>query len=125
MMNARRLAALDMWGSVGSLRRRSIIRAEFFVGVVGCLGLGIACVAGGQGLIVWLGVWLVGAGANYIPLAVHAGLLMRTGALEAELADVDVPRELRRAGVQQLWIAVPFAVALGELWRLLALSCCS
>ena len=36
----------------------------------------------------------------------------RPGALEAELKNVDTARELRRAGVKQLWIAVPFVVAI-------------
>jgi len=58
-----------------------------------------------------VGLWLVGAGINYVPLALHARSLSRPGALEAELAGVDVRRELRRAGAQQLWIAVPLAVA--------------
>jgi hypothetical protein len=32
--------------------------------------------------------------------------------LEGELKNVDIARELRRAGVKQLWIAVPFVVAI-------------
>ena len=35
-----------------------------------------------------------------------------TGALEAELAGADLPRELRQAGTGQLWILVPLAVAM-------------
>jgi len=69
----------------------------------------------GKRLGVILGVWLVGAGVNYLPLALHAQSLSRPGALEAELSNVDVRRELRRAGVWQLWIAVPFAVAIAAL----------
>ncbi|HZP72446.1 MAG TPA: hypothetical protein VFA97_03610 [Gaiellaceae bacterium] len=56
------------------------------------------------------GVWLVGAGSNYVPLAVDALRLSRPGALEEELAAVDMRRETRRAGLHQLWIAVPFAI---------------
>jgi hypothetical protein len=37
--------------------------------------------------------------------------LSQPGALEAELAAVDLRRELRHAGLQQFWIAVPIAVA--------------
>ncbi len=78
-MDARRLAAMDMWGTAGSLRRRRMIRAEFL---------------------------------NYVPLALHARSLSRPGALEAELTGVvDLRSELRKAGAQQFWIAVPFAVA--------------
>lgn len=44
---------------------------------------------------------------NYVPLAISAHSLSRPGALEAELAGADLPRELRQAGVRQLWIVVP------------------
>ncbi len=117
VMDAHRIAAADMWGSSGSLRRRRIIRAEFLVGVAGCLVLGVLCLVRGEGWVVIVGVWLVGAGANYVPLALHANSLMRPGALERELAGTDLRRELRRAGVHQLWIAVPFALAIQTLTR--------
>jgi hypothetical protein len=114
MVNVRRLAAVDMWGTAGSKRRRQLIRAEFVLGAVGCTALGaLALNAGGWQVV--LGVWLVGAGVNYVPLALHAQSLSRPGALEAELAHVDPRRELRAAGASQLWIAVPFAVALAAL----------
>jgi hypothetical protein len=35
--------------------------------------------------------------------------------LEAELHNLGLRRELRRAGVSELWIAVPFAVAAAAL----------
>ena len=95
-----------MWGTSGNGRRR-LIRAEFAVGAVGCSALGIAALlAAGSALWIAIGVWLVGAGPNYLPLALYAQSLSAPGRLEAELADVDVRRELRRAGVQQLWIAL-------------------
>ena len=115
MVDVRRLAALDMWGSAGSIRRRRIIRAEFVVGVVGCTSLGLLVVARGSGWMVLLGIWLVGAGVNYVPLALYAHSLSRPGVLEAELAEVDVRSELRHAGLQQFWIAVPLAVAVFAL----------
>jgi hypothetical protein len=113
--DVKRLAALDMWGSVGSLRRRRLIRAEFFLGAVGCTVLGLLAFVRGSGWIAVVGAWLVGAGINYVPLALYARSLSRPGALEAELDGVDTRRELRRAGVQQLWIAVPLAVAITAL----------
>jgi hypothetical protein len=111
-LDVRRLAALDMWGTAGSSRRRSLIRAEFVVGAVGCTALGIAALVS-AGSAVWslVGVWLLGAGANYVPLVLYAQALSAPGRLEAEIGDGDVRAELRRAGVQQFWIAVPFAVA--------------
>ena len=101
-----------MWGTRGSRRRRALIRAEFVVGALGCLALGVIALAS-AGSAFWfaVGVWLVGAGANYVPLALYAQSLSAAGRLEAEIGDGDVREELRRAGVQQFWIAVPFAVA--------------
>ena len=109
-IGVRRLAALDMWGLAGSERRRKLIRAEFLVGAGGCTGLGVLVLTAASGWMTALGVWLVGAGLNYVPLAVEAQRLSAPGSLEEELRGVDVRAELRRAGVQQLWIAVPLAV---------------
>ena len=114
-VNARRLAAADMWGTKGSTRRRQIIRAEFVAGVVGCLLVGAITIVQSSGWARFVGVWLVGVGVNYIPLVIHAQALSRPGALEAELRGTDVRRELHRAGVRQLWIAVPFAIAIADL----------
>ena len=115
----RRLAALDMYGTSGSARRRRLIRAEFIIGVVGCSLLGVLSLLSGSGWRIPLGIWLVAIGMNYVPLAVSAQALSRPGALEAELVGADLPRELRQAGVRQLWILVPFAVvvaAIAQAW---------
>lgn len=53
---------------------------------------------------------MIGAGLNYAPLTAHAIALSRSDALDAELGDVDVSRELRRYTVLQLWILVPLAL---------------
>jgi hypothetical protein len=113
--DVRRLAALDMWGTRGSERRRRLIRAEFVAGVVGCLGLGVLALATGSGWVRLLGIWLVGTGINYVPLAIEAQSLSRPGALEDELRGVELRRELRRAGAQQFWIAVPLAIVVFAL----------
>src|SRR5262249_22020307 len=70
--DVRRLAALDMWGSAGTMRRRRVIRAEFVVGALGCTILGLLALIRGSGWMLLVGTWLVGAGFNYIPLALHA-----------------------------------------------------
>jgi hypothetical protein len=62
-------------------------------------------------------VWLIGVGANYVPLAISARSLSRPGELEAELAGVDIPSEAHRVGVRQLWLLVPFAVVVSALGR--------
>jgi hypothetical protein len=110
-MNVRRLAAIDMYGSRGTTRRRALIVAEFLVGVVGMLGFGVwvlihASDLGGR----TLALWLIGAGLNYLPLAMYALMLSRSGALEAELAGVDTGAQLRRQAIFQLWILVPLSL---------------
>lgn len=108
-MTVRQLAAVDMYGARGTLRRRRIILAEFVLGAIGCVALGLAAaLPGSPGPVrLVLGLWLAGVGLNYVPLAAYAIRLSRPGALEAELAGVDVPRELRRYATWQLWVAVP------------------
>ena len=118
VLNVRLLAAVDMWGTRGSRKRRGIIRVEFWVGAIGCILLGgvtLATTNGGWGLV--LGAWLVGVGINYIPLVVSAESLSKPGALERELEGADIGKELRRAGTRQLWIAVPLAVAIASVGR--------
>jgi hypothetical protein len=115
MLDVRRLAAVDMWGTAGTERRRRLVRAEFLAGAVGCTILGALALLSGTGWEVVVGVWLVGAGVNYLPLAVQAQSLSRPGALEAELEGLNLRHELRRACAGQLWIAVPFAIAIAAL----------
>ena len=118
-VDVRRLAALDMHGLAGTLLRRRIILAEFVLGAVGCVVIGLLTATRAPA-VGWrvLGVWLVGLGINYGVLAVHAVWLSRAGALDRELAGVDVPAELRRYTYLQVWIAVPLllvVLALGQL----------
>ena len=116
----RRLAAVDMHGRAGARWRRRVILAEFWVGAALAAGLGIVSLASGGLVPRLMGLWLIGVFANYLPLAVHATSLSRSGALESELAGADIGAELRYYGVAQLWLLVPFAVAavtLGQLGR--------
>ena len=118
-MNVKRLAAVDMYGSRGTTRRKRIILGEFTSGLAATVALGtwLATEASSLGTRIF-GVWLIGAGLNYAPLAVYAVLLSRPGALEAELAGVDAGQELRRYSVLQLWILVPLSlVAMTALGR--------
>lgn len=100
-----------MHGSRGTLRRRRIILAEFLVGVVLMVAWGgwLLTTSDGFGTRAF-GLWLVGAGLNYAPLSVYALALMRPGALDAELAGVDIDGELRRYTVLQLWVFVPLSL---------------
>jgi hypothetical protein len=40
VMNVKRLAAVDMWGTRGTMRRRRIILAEFITGVIAATAVG-------------------------------------------------------------------------------------
>lgn len=106
--DVRRLAAVDMYGSAGAPARRWVILVEFVVGALGCVALGLwsyGSLSSVAGRI--FSAWLVGVGLNYIPLALHAVSLSRPGALDRELAGVDVRGELRFYTTAQLWIVVP------------------
>jgi hypothetical protein len=111
-MNVKRLAAIDMYGTRGTVRRRRIIAAEFILGTVGAMAFGVwlTCVAAGLGNR-FFGMWALGVGLNYAPLAAYAITLSRPGAIEAELDGTDTSRELRRYGLLQFWVAVPLALA--------------
>lgn len=111
-MNVRRLAAVDMHGTRGTARRKRIITSEFILGALGAVAIGVWMVsdAGGLGDRV-IGLWAIGVGLNYAPLAAYAIALSRPGALDAELDGVDVNRELRRYGLLQFWVFVPLALA--------------
>lgn len=120
-MNVRRLAAIDMYGSQGSRRRRRIILVEFVVGVVVLMAFGAWVMAASSGLAGRaFGAWMIGAGVNYAPLAAHGILLNRPGALQAELAGVEVNRELRRYSLAQLWVFVPLSLVVVEVRDALA-----
>jgi hypothetical protein len=107
-VNVRRLAAIDMYGTRGTIRRRRIILAEFLIGVVAMVAFGIWLVTSASDVSVRvLAAWMVGAGLNYAPLAAYAVALSRPGALDADLAGVDILAELRRYGIRQLWILYP------------------
>jgi hypothetical protein len=92
---------------------------EFIVGAVVGVALGLWIVLSSR-TVGWqlFGAWLTGMGANYLALALHAVSLSRPGALDIELAGVDVRRELRRHGLAQLWVLIPVGVAVFALAQL-------
>jgi hypothetical protein len=107
-VKVRRLAALDLYGRSGRQLRRRLVVGEFVAGTVVGLALGLWILIGDTnpaGRLV--GAWATGIGLNYLPLALHAVSLLRPGALRAELAAVDLDRELRRYSVLQAWVLVP------------------
>jgi hypothetical protein len=110
-MNVRRLAALDMHGARGTRRRRRVILAEFSLGTVGSLALGLWALTWGGATGVVFAIWLLGLAANYLPLTAHVLALWPPGALQTELAGADLGAELRHYTRAQVWVLVPFWVA--------------
>lgn len=110
-VDVRRLAAIDMHGASGSDLRRRVILAEFVLGAVAGIALGgwLVSVADSIGWRIF-GLWLIGVGCNYVPLALHAISLYRPEVLKTELSGVDILPELRRYTVLQVWVFVPFAL---------------
>ena len=107
--NVRRFAAIDMYGTAGTRRRRRIVLLEFVVGTAALLLIGAVLLIHGG----WLwAAWLLGCGLNYGAIAVHAVTLYPPGRLEAELAGADVGAEIRRYSVAQLLLFVPALIAI-------------
>ncbi|MEV0719783.1 hypothetical protein [Asanoa sp. NPDC050611] len=113
-MDIRRLAAVDMHGSAGAGWRRWVILAEFLLGVVGGLALGLFLVLHAATVF---GAYVIGVALNYLPLSVHALTLIVPGALERELAGVDVPAALRHYTTRQFAVLVPLLFVAFDLWR--------
>ncbi|MDN3517505.1 hypothetical protein QWY84_07790 [Aquisalimonas lutea] len=102
------MAAIDMHGLKGGVIRRKIITAEYLLGATVGPAIGLIAVDNSTS-IGWtlFGLWIAGGCLNYIPLAIHALLLLRQRALEVELSNVNVRCALRFYTAAQLWLAVP------------------
>lgn len=112
-VDVKRLAALDMHGSRGTMRRRRIILVEFTAGAIASLALAAWLIVSAPttaGRVV--GVWVLGLGLNYVVLTVYAVALSRPGALDAELAGVDTLPELRRYTLLQFWVLIPLSMVI-------------
>ncbi|HEY7174461.1 MAG TPA: hypothetical protein VH442_06055 [Micromonosporaceae bacterium] len=115
-MNVRGLAAIDMYGTRGSIRRRRVILVEFVTGCAAGLAVGIwSLVATGSAVGSVIGLLIVGVGLNYAPLSWYAIRFSRPGALDAEIVAVDVPTMLRRYAVWQLWVFVPLSLVVLDM----------
>ncbi|HYM97727.1 MAG TPA: hypothetical protein VET26_10515 [Candidatus Sulfotelmatobacter sp.] len=117
-LNVRRLAALDM-----ALHGPRFIVIEFALGVGGCgvigglsLSAGIRLLPHGLSWQLILGIWLLCIALNYVPLLLHAIDLARRGKARQEAAtELTNPSQVRRYGLLQLWILVPFAIVIFAL----------
>ena len=110
-MNVRRFAAIDMHGLADSTSRRRIILGKFILGAILSLVLGVFVFRTADSLF-WtvFGLWLIGIGFNYVPLAMYGISFIRPGALQRELAGLDIPAELQRYAGLQTWVFLPLAL---------------
>lgn len=107
-VDVRRLAAVDMHALKGTDLRRRVITAEFVLAAVGGVAIGLYLLLGVGGTVsTAVGLYAIGVGANYVPLAVHALSLRRPARLREELRGVDLDGELRYYTVAQFWVFVP------------------
>jgi hypothetical protein len=105
--DVRRLTAIDMHALEGTALRRRIIIAEFIAGAASGILIGAFLVLAGGAVSAILGLYAIGVGANYVPLAAHALSLRDPADLEAELRGVDLRAELRRYTGWQFYVFVP------------------
>ena len=112
-LDLRKLAAVDMYGARGTRLRRRVILVEFLLGAVGGAAFGVWVMSSwGGALALVTGTWLLGLAVNYSVLAIHAIKLSPSGALDAELHDIDLRAAFRRYNVAQFWIFVPVLFAI-------------
>ena len=108
MIDLRRLAAVD----IAFLGSRFIL-AEFSIGVVGSLCLGVLTLVRTHSLGgTVLGAYLLCMGVNYVPLLLHAISLVRHGTAQEEIAD-ELPEKrkmFRKYRRQSLLLLVPLVV---------------
>jgi len=115
VINIRRLAAVD----IAFLGSRFIL-AEFSIGVVGSLCLGVLTLVRSHsysGRV--FGVYLVCIGVNYVPLLFHAISLVRHGTASHEIAD-EMPeknRMFRKYRRQSLLLLVPLVLPILAIIR--------
>ncbi len=112
-MNPRKLVAIDI-----VFLGAKLIMAEYALGVVVSIALGVITLRrNASGWQLFLGVYLILMGINYVPLLIHAVGLAGAGSARAEVGE-----ELnnKRAAMskyrrQSLWILVPLFVAITAL----------
>jgi hypothetical protein len=102
LISVRELVVLDM-----ALHGRRLILVEFGIGAPVMIGAGLLIILKGYCPI---GAYLLMLGVNYVPLLIYAvALTRRTGEL-AVLNRFEVVRSVRKYGIQQTLIIVPFAI---------------
>jgi hypothetical protein len=121
MMSVRRLAAIDMYGTKGSLLRRRLVLGEFVAAVIVSFFLSAVLILNGDSVVLLIiGIWIALIGANYVPLAIYAIDFTRGSRLLEGLRAVDTHQELRYYSIAQFWVLAPLLFVLLALRESLA-----
>jgi hypothetical protein len=110
------LAAVDLYGRRGSPTRRVIVTIEFVAAALGCIALGVYLVATRSRALSVPGAAVFGLGANYLPLVQHA-VRLRGDRLALAAVGYDNPAARRAAAIAQLWLLVPYALVVVDLYQ--------
>ncbi len=105
MLNLRKLAAIDI-----ALLGYKFVLAEYAVGVFFSVGLGLFVLFRGHSFWqVWLGIYLLSLGINYIPMLACAVSIANREAARAELGAelTDKARAMAKYRRQSLLLLVP------------------
>lgn len=110
--SVRRLAAVDMHGATGTAFRRRLVTAEFAIGAIGGIAFGLWLTLTSSGPVgILFGLYLIGLGANYVPLAITTIRLRSPADLRSELRGVDIGAELHHYTATQFLVFVPGLLA--------------
>jgi hypothetical protein len=116
-VNVRKLAAIDLL-----FLGPRLILAEFAIGVIGMVALGLLSAWQGahrfQSMwMVLFGIYLIFVGINYIPLLLHAIDISCKRSAEQEITDElkNKKEAFRKYRRQSVWLLVPLAVIIAAI----------
>jgi hypothetical protein len=111
MIDIRKLTAVDI-----ALHGPRFILIEFGVGEILLVLFAVLGLMEGRGAI-W-SWYLACLAVNYLPLLAYAVVIVRKRSAQDEAAAELAERStIRRYGIQQLWLLVPFVVPIAALWQ--------
>ncbi|MDG6926628.1 MAG: hypothetical protein JRN09_08745 [Nitrososphaerota archaeon] len=116
-INVRKLAALDL-----HFRGTRRIIVEFGLGAFGSGALGLVALLFGDmksPFVIWLGVYLLLLGVDYVPLLAYGVSIARSGTAQEEIREelADFAHSRWKYGLQQTLLMVPLFIPALALWQ--------